>query len=43
MLQKFRNYLLCGHFKMYINHFALKYLVNKIDFGGGIHRWLLLF
>lgn len=28
-LQKFRNYLLGGHFKMYTNHSTLKYLVNK--------------
>eukprot|EP00253_Pinus_taeda_P005407 PITA_05407 len=35
MLQKFRNYLLGRHFKMYTNHFALKYLVNKPMLGGG--------
>ena len=28
-LQKLRHYLLVGHFKMYIDHSALKYLVNK--------------
>jgi len=33
-LQKFRHYLLGGHFKMYINHSALKYLVNKLVLGG---------
>ena len=33
-LQKFRNYLLGGHFKMFIGHFALKYLVNKPVLGG---------
>jgi len=42
-LQKFRHYLLGGHFKMYIYHYALKYLVNKPLFGGKICRWLLLF
>ena len=34
MLRKFRHYLLGGHFKMYTNHFALKYLVNKPVLGG---------
>jgi hypothetical protein len=34
-LQKFRNYLLGSHFKMYIDHSALKYLVNNPLLGGG--------
>lgn len=42
-LQKFRHYLLGGNFKMYTDHSALKYLVNKPMLGGGIYRWLLLF
>jgi hypothetical protein len=42
-LQKFRHYLLRGHFKMFTNHSALKYLVNKTMFGGRICIWLLLF
>lgn len=33
-LQKFGHYLLGGHFKMYTNHSALKYLVNKNALGG---------
>jgi hypothetical protein len=33
-LQKFRHYLLGGHFKMFIDHFVLKYLVNKPVCGG---------
>lgn len=28
-LQRYWHYLLGGHFKMYIDHCALKYLVNK--------------
>lgn len=40
-LQKFRHYKLGGHFKMYIDHSVLKYLVNSV--GGRICRWLLLF
>jgi hypothetical protein len=43
VLQKFRHYLLGGHFKMFTGHSALKYLVNKLVLGGRICRWLLLF
>ena len=32
-----------GHFKMFIDHFALQYLVNKLVLGGRIYRWFLLF
>ena len=42
-LQKYRNYLLGGHFKMFTDHSALKYLVNNPVLGGKICRWLLLF
>ena len=35
-LQKFIHYLLGGHFKMYTNHSALKYLVNKLVVFGGV-------
>ena len=42
-LQKFRHYLLGGHFKMFTNHSALQYLFNKPVFGGRICRWFLLF
>jgi hypothetical protein len=42
-LQKFRQYLLGSHFKIYTDHFSLRYLVNKPVLGGRICRWLLLF
>jgi hypothetical protein len=42
-LQTFQHYLLGGHFKMFIDHSTLKYLVNKPMLGGRICRWLLLF
>jgi len=42
-LQKFKHYLLGSHFKMFTDHSALKYLVNKPVLGGKICRWLLLF
>jgi hypothetical protein len=35
-LQKFRHYLLQGHFNMFTDHSALKYLVNKPVLGGRI-------
>jgi hypothetical protein len=35
-LQKFRYYLLGGHFKMFTSHSVLKYLVNKPVLGGRI-------
>jgi hypothetical protein len=41
-LQKFRHYLLGGHFKMFTDHSALKYLVNKPVLGGRICKWLIL-
>ena len=43
IVQKFRHYLLGGHFKMYTDHSSLKYLVNNTMFWGNICRWLLLF
>ena len=42
-LQKFRHYLLGKHFKMFTDHSAFKYLVNKPVLVGRICRWLLLF
>ena len=42
-LQNFRHYLLGTHFKMFTDHFALKYLVNKLMLGVKICHWLLLF
>jgi hypothetical protein len=42
-LQKFRHYLLGGHFKMFTDHSALKYLFNKPLLGGRICIWILLF
>ena len=42
-LQKFRHYLSGAPFKMFTDHSALKYLVNKPVLGGRICRWLLLF
>jgi hypothetical protein len=42
-LHKFRHYFLGSHFKLFTDHSALKYLVNKLMLEGRICRWLLLF
>jgi hypothetical protein len=42
-LQKFFHYLLGGHFKMFTDHSALKYLVKNPMLGGRICIWILLF
>jgi hypothetical protein len=42
-LHEFKHYLFGKHFKMFIYHSTLKYLVNKVMLGGRIYRWLLLF
>jgi hypothetical protein len=42
-LHKFTHYLLGKHFKMFTNHSALKYLVNKLLLEGRICIWILLF
>ena len=34
-LQKFWHYLLGGHFKMFMDHSYLKYLINNLVLGGG--------
>jgi hypothetical protein len=42
-LQNFFHYLLGGHFKMFTDHSALKYLVNKPVLGGIIADGLCYF
>jgi hypothetical protein len=42
-LQKYKHYLLGHHFKMFTDHSALRYLLNKPVLGERICRWLLLF
>lgn len=42
-LQKFCHYLLATHFIVIIDHYALKYLLNKPQVAGKVWRWLLLF
>lgn len=42
-LERFRHYLLATHFKFYVDHEALTFLLNKPDVKGRAMRWLLLF
>lgn len=42
-LKKHWHYLLGGNFKIFTNHSALKYIVNKPMIEGIICRWLLMF
>ena len=42
-LQKFIYYLLGQHFKMFTDHYSLRYLFNKSVLGGRVCRCLLLF
>ena len=41
-VQKFRHYLLGYPFTFYVDHDALKYLINKLDLSGRLARWILL-
>ena len=41
-VQKFRHYLLGYKFTFYVDHDALKYVVNKPQLSGRLARWVLL-
>jgi hypothetical protein len=41
-VQKFRHYLLDYPFVFYVDHDALKYLINKPNLSGRLARWVLL-
>jgi hypothetical protein len=43
VLHKFLHYLLGTPFKLFMDHFVLIYLVNKLVLGGIICHWLFLF
>lgn len=40
-VKKFRDYLLLNLLIFYVDHIALRYLVNKLDLNGRIARWVL--
>ena len=41
-VKKFRHYLLCNLVVFFVDHMAIKYLVNKAELNGRLARWVLL-
>lgn len=41
-IKKFRHYLLVNKVVFFVDHMAIKYLVNKSDLSGRLARWVLL-
>jgi hypothetical protein len=42
-VKKFCHYLLANKVVFFVDHMAIKYLVNKPDLSGRLARWVLLF
>ena len=42
LVKKFRHYLVCNPVVFFVNHMAIKYLVNKAELSGKLARWILL-
>ncbi len=42
-VKKFRHYLLMNFVVFFVDHMALKYIVNKPDLNGRLTHWVLLF
>lgn len=41
-VKKFRHYLICNRVVFFVDHMAIKYLVNKAELSGRLARWVLL-
>ena len=41
-VNKFRHYLMCNLVIFFVDHMAIKYLVNKAELSGRLARWILL-
>ena len=41
-VKKFRHYLLMNPMVFFVDHIAIKYLINKLDLSGRVARWILL-
>ncbi len=41
-VKKFRHYLICNPVVFFVDHMAIKYLVNKAELSGRLARWVLL-
>lgn len=42
LVKKFRHYLICNPVVFFVDHMAIKYLVNKAELSGRLARWVLL-
>ena len=42
LVKKFRHYLICNPVVFFVDHMAIKYLVNKPELSGRLARWILL-
>lgn len=41
-MKKFRHYMMCNSVVLFMNHMAIKFLVNKSELSGRLARWVLL-
>jgi hypothetical protein len=41
-VKKFKHYLMCNSVVFFVDHMAIKYLVNKVELSGRLARWVLL-
>ena len=41
-VKKFHHYLVCNPVIFFLDHMAIKYLVNKAELSGRLPRWVLL-
>ena len=41
-VKKFRHYLVCNLVVFFVDHMAIKYVVNKPELNGRLARWVLL-
>ena len=42
LVKKFRHYIICNSVVFFVDHMAIKYLVNKPELSGRLARWILL-
>ena len=42
LAKEFRNYLICTSIIFFVDHMAIKYIVNKAELSGRLTRWLLI-
>lgn len=42
LVKKLRHYLICNPLVFFVDHMAIKFLVNKSELNGRLARWVLL-